>query len=113
MLSIGRQKKTDEPDATGPGALGASDPLVDFYEHLRAAALGDSASGSCHRPRGLVLFLRRGAAAWMKAWGSFRPQKRPTTSADLVFYPLESAELGRKMTAVLAQMVLLSGGSSG
>jgi hypothetical protein len=79
--------------------------LVAHYELLRGEALGVDGS----RGHGLVLFLRRGMAAWMSAWPgeegrAHRPAAtRPETREGEVSGAIQREAVGLLVCMALAQ----------
>jgi len=76
--------------------------LAARYEQLRSDALSCSAG----RGQGLVLFLRQGMLAWMRAWSgcsvSPEPRSSPPPRTDSILPP----DVRGQMTTVLAAMIL-------
>ena len=72
------------------------------YEALRTQATGPSAMTTT--PRGLALFLRSGAAAWLTA---VKPLMRPAATATVSYrWPSSSLPQHSELAVVLAEMVL-------
>jgi hypothetical protein len=76
--------------------------LAAHYEQLRSEALSCSAGHGL----GLVLFLREGMLAWMRAWcrcaQSPNPEPPPASCRDEILPP----EVRNEITTVLAAMIL-------
>jgi len=77
------------------------DSLVGHYEAIRREALAVAPDG--RRGRGLVLFLRRGMAAWIEALSSLAVPK-PAPEEDSSTLPLS---LRPEIATILANMVLV------
>jgi hypothetical protein len=76
------------------------------YEHLREHALNSSANQ--HSNWGLLLFLRRGLAAWMRAWpetSSPETRREEATREEPEERMRFCAELRDEVVSVLVNMV--------
>ena len=81
----------------------AANEMVADYEQLRSDVL-DQRRRSVPTP-GLVLFLRQGMTAWMRAWASCSRGNKSEPNAPLAAGML-SLSVRTEMTLILAGMIL-------
>ena len=80
------------------------DALIARYEELRGQALGRPSV--IPRGQGLALLLRRGMAAWMRAWAQCAPQLPTPPKEQRGDESILPFEMHREVTMILAGMVL-------
>ena len=80
--------------------------LLSGYEQLRSDVLGDSKTG-CMKGKGLVLVLRHGMLAWLKAWseckGAVDETEKERKEAKVYMIP---GDIKYQAAVLLANMAL-------
>ena len=78
--------------------------MVDRYEELRGEVLGQSAGGG--PGLGLALLIRRGMAAWMRAWANCTPHVEPRRVRDPPANRMFPVDVRSQVARVLVDMVM-------
>ena len=90
---------------TGPEYDYASEPeVMARYEALRAQAL--EASGGPGRAWGWALFVQKGMAAWLEAWGEPLLPDAPECAVSYGSVPAASPEQHREIVMVWTGMIM-------
>ena len=85
-------------------AVRRDEDLVTGYEQLRNDARSLPAG---HAPTpGLVLFLRKGMTAWMRAWSACMPKPTPGTTLLPSAAPSCAVDVRSQIATILAGMIL-------
>jgi hypothetical protein len=88
----------------------SSEEMVECYEELRRNGRDNHKTS---RQMGLALFIRRGMAAWMKAFSDHTPAREKLDKRTFHGKPGVPAEFQDHIVMLLAGMVLQAAGKEG